>query len=73
MQTWAGAERGSKQWNAAHDILVKLAKANSDAQVRAVDVCDLDTLFLSSSLVVKRAGCSPFAGVSQTVFWTGVN
>ena len=33
LKTWAGAPKGSTEWNAAHDILVKLAKANSEAQL----------------------------------------
>lgn len=33
LKTWAGAPKGSEQWNKAHDILVKLAKANSEAQL----------------------------------------
>ena len=33
LKTWAGAERGSEAWNNAQDILVKLAKANSEAQL----------------------------------------
>jgi len=33
LKTWAGADIGSDGWNAAQDILVKLAKANSEAQL----------------------------------------
>lgn len=33
LKTWAGAPKGSPQWNAAQDILLKLAKANSEAQL----------------------------------------
>ena len=33
LKTWAGAPKGSEQWNKAHEILVKLAKANSEAQL----------------------------------------
>ena len=32
LKTWAGGEVGGQQWNAAQEILVKLAKANSEAQ-----------------------------------------
>lgn len=33
LKTWAGGPKGSAQWKAAQDILVKLAKANSEAQL----------------------------------------
>lgn len=33
LKTWAGADIGSDGWNKAQDILVKLAKANSEAQL----------------------------------------
>lgn len=33
LKTWAGATPGSENWLAAQDILVKLAKANSEAQL----------------------------------------
>ena len=33
LKTWAGAPKGSQQWDAAQDILLKLAKANSEAQL----------------------------------------
>jgi fructose-bisphosphate aldolase, class I len=33
LKTWAGGEKGGEKWNAAQDILVKLAKANSEAQL----------------------------------------
>eukprot|EP00889_Picochlorum_renovo_P004966 jgi/Picre1/31996/NNA_007344.t1 len=33
LKTWAGADIGSEDWNKAQDILVKLAKANSEAQL----------------------------------------
>jgi len=33
LKTWAGADIGSENWDKAQDILVKLAKANSEAQL----------------------------------------
>jgi fructose-bisphosphate aldolase class I len=33
LKTWAGAEIGSSGWNDAQSILVKLAEANSNAQL----------------------------------------
>jgi fructose-bisphosphate aldolase class I len=33
LKAWAGAAQGSAQWDAAQDILVRLAQANSQAQL----------------------------------------
>lgn len=33
LKTWAGGEIGGDKWNAAQEILVKLAQANSQAQL----------------------------------------
>jgi fructose-bisphosphate aldolase class I len=33
LKTWAGGPKGGDKWNAAQDILVRLAKANSEAQL----------------------------------------